>query len=628
MSPGPPDPHGDQAEALREWLQGNHPAYSARPVRSGDWLSELAWAIEAARKLPPVELPHPGPWELWPRQGTFEIRPILYQPTLAAVAFYPRPESTVGIRQLWRWHRARVREAWFLESHGWKECDVLALLMQRVLNKSARFLLPGPLKRQIKPETRTRILLRLMRLFGRYGPLVIHHDDLATPPREVWPRWLAADNHQPAPVALRPGCYKVVQYVGALHAGGAERQLCNLAAGLHRRGNHVRVLTTNDLIGERGHYAELLKKLGVPFRQARAASLLPRHVEELPWHLLRATPSGLREALISLAAELAADPPDVLHCWLDQPNVIGAIAGLLAGIRCVVLSTRNSNPTNFPRLNLPFLLPWYRLVAQSRRVHFIANSRSGGASYAAWIGIPLARFHIVFNGIDLDHFPQPSPEARRAARKAHGIRETDRVVSGVFRLAEEKQPDVFLDVIQRVHAQVPALRVLLAGAGDLEDHVARRVRTEGMADYVQLLGRRSDVAAILLASDATLLTSKLEGTPNIALEAQYLGTPLVATAGGGTVDAVAHGATGFLANVGDVEALTEYLTRVLTDEALRQRLAAAGPGFIKERFSLEGMIERTLAVYEQSLGSAQSVAANGDNAPEPGNNNVGLRKAV
>jgi glycosyltransferase involved in cell wall biosynthesis len=589
----------DQADALREWVQGNYPAYCARPVRTGDWLSRLAAEVAAARDLPPVELPHPGPWELWPRRGTYEIRPILYQPSLAAVVFYPRPEAEVGIRQLWRWQRTGAHEAWFLESDGWKECDVFGLLAYRIMRKAAKLVRLG--RRWLdRPETQTRVIMRAMRAVGRYGPPSIHYARLATPNVEIWPEWLAHDNTRPT---TRPGTeplLRVVQYTGGLYPGGAERQLCNLAGGLRRRGLEVRVLTAFDMSGERGHYGELVRRLGVSCRQACASALTRRAADELPWHLLRSTPPALRHLLVSLISELAADPPDVLHCWLDQPNVMGTIAGLLADVPCIVLSTRNSNPTNFPRLNAPFLLPWYRIAAGSRRVHFIANSRSGAASYAEWIGIPVERFNIVFNGIDLDQFPKPSAQARSQARAAFGLKETDRLVSGVFRLAEEKQPDVFLDVVRRVRERVPSLRVVLAGAGDLDEHVARRVRSEGMADYVQLLGRRSDVATVLLASDANLLTSKLEGTPNIALETQYLGTPIVATAGGGTVDAVSHGVTGFLTGVRDVEALVDGLTRMLTDEILRRQMAAAGPEFIMNRFGLDAMVDRTMAVYEQA----------------------------
>jgi GDPmannose 4,6-dehydratase len=591
----------DQTEALAEWMQGNHAAYCARPVRTGDWLSKLATAVAAARELPPMELPHPGPWELWPRGESFEIRPILYQPTLAAVVLYPRPEDSVGIRQLWRWQRTGAREAWFLENDGWRECDIFGLLAYRLLRKCTQIVRLGKnLLNQL--ETKTSVMMQAMRLARRHGPPTIHYTHLQTPNADLWPKWVAVDNARPRDVTATDRQLRVVHYTGGLYPGGAERQLCNLAGGLNRRGMDVRVLTELDLSGERGHYGDLMRRLGLPCRQASASALTHRATVDLPWHLLRATPPALRHLLVSLTAELAADPPDVLHCWLDQPNVMGTIAGLMAGIPCIILSTRNSNPTNFQRLNVPYLLPWYRIAAQSGRVHFIANSHSGAASYAEWIGIPTDHFHVVFNGIDLSQFPMPSPEAKRQARAALGVAATDRLVSGVFRLAEEKQPDVFLDVVRHVRERVPNLRVLLAGAGDLDEHVARRVRAEGMSEYVQLLGRRSDVATIVLASEANLLTSKLEGTPNIALEAQYLGTPIVATAGGGTVDAVSHGVTGFLTAVGDVPALADHLTCVLTDDALRCQLAKAGPSFVREKFGLETMIERTIGVYELALG--------------------------
>jgi glycosyltransferase involved in cell wall biosynthesis len=242
-------------------------------------------------------------------------------------------------------------------------------------------------------------------------------------------------------------------------------------------------------------------------------------------------------------------------------------------------------------------------------VHFIANSHVGAASYSEWIGLPVERFHVILNGIELGHFPTPTAQARREARARLGLSEADRVVSGVFRLAEEKQPDLFLEVIRQANTRVPRLRVLLVGEGDLEDRVVQAIQTTGMKDYVRLLGRCSDVASILVASDANLLTSKVEGCPNIALESQQLGVPIVATAGGGTVDAVEHGTTGFLAGINDAASLADHLTCVLTDESLQKRLAAAGPAFVAARFGLETMVERTLAVYRQGLDKTSSTQA-------------------
>jgi hypothetical protein len=291
----------DQTDALAEWLQGNYAAYCARPVRTGDWLSRLASEVAAARELPPVELPHPGPWELWPRHDVFEIRPVLYKPSIAAVVFFPRPEHSVGVRQLWRWQRTGAREAWFLENNGWKECDILGLLAHRLLRKSAQVFGLG--RRLDRPETRTRVMMRAMRVAGRYGPPTIHYARLDAPLTDIWPQWIAGDNAKTFAQAVTDRPLPVVQYTGGLYPGGAERQLCNLAAGLRRREVDVRVLTALDLSGERGHYSDLARRLGVACRQASPAVLTPNAADALPWHLLLATPPALRQLLVNLVAE-------------------------------------------------------------------------------------------------------------------------------------------------------------------------------------------------------------------------------------------------------------------------------------------------------------------------------------
>src|SRR5262249_43504166 len=222
--------------------------------------------------------------------------------------------------------------------------------------------------------------------------------------------------------------------------------------------------------------------------------------------------------------------------------------------------------------------------------------------YAEWIGIPPDRVAVISNGLDSDAFPPRTAEARQQARAALGLSAHDRVVCGILRLSEEKQPDLFLDVVRRVRAAVPSLRVLLAGGGPLETRVAEIVRTQGMAEYVQLLGRRADVASILLASDVALLTSRLEGCPNVALEAQHLGVPMIATAVGGTPETILHGETGFLAQANDEEGLARHVAQVLTDNALHARLSAAGPSFVATRFGIKRMIDETLALYAHVLG--------------------------
>jgi glycosyltransferase involved in cell wall biosynthesis len=91
--------------------------------------------------------------------------------------------------------------------------------------------------------------------------------------------------------------------------------------------------------------------------------------------------------------------------------------------------------------------------------------------------------------------------------------------------------------------------------------------------------------------------SRKEGTPNALLEAQALGCPVVATRGGGTVDAVEHGGSGFLCDVGDTDALSRHVLEVLGDDALRARLSTRARAFVTERFGLQRMVDDSLAVY-------------------------------
>jgi len=596
----------ERDQLLREWLQGDSPLYYCCCLQPsewpGEWLRELAVLIEQAARRRPFEAPHPGPWELWMRQGRFSVRAVASRPDWASAVILAKPESYVGVRLLWQWLRMGAREVWFREPRGWKQCHLPSLWCFRLAQKTARLALPGASTwlGLDTPSARTRLMLKVRNLQGHRGPPEIRYSDLTTPVDGLWRDWVdAADERAIEPF---PDCrpLKIVEYIATLNSGGAERQLCNVALGLARRGIDVRVRTSERIIGANGHYVDLLRSGRVPVGQAGAQPLSPTAAMEIPWHLVRAVPAHLRDHVFALAAELATAKPDVLHGWLDQTSIVAGVAGLLTGVRSIVLGLRSLNPSHVAHLDAPFLRPWYGILARSSRISFVANSRAAAASYADWIGISRERVAVIPNGLNFSHFPQPSPAAREHARRELDLHAADRVVSGILRFSEEKQPELFLEVVRRARAGVSNLRVLLVGTGPLKERVDHVVRSEGMSDYVRLLGRRSDIGTILLASDANLLSSRLEGCPNVTLEAQHLGVPVVATAVGGTPEAVVHGQTGLLAAVNDADGLARHLIEILTNDALRARLGSAGPGHVAARFGLERMVDETIALYRQA----------------------------
>jgi len=131
----------------------------------------------------------------------------------------------------------------------------------------------------------------------------------------------------------------------------------------------------------------------------------------------------------------------------------------------------------------------------------------------------------------------------------------------------------------------PAAGVALFGEGTLRADLERRVAKLGLSDRVVLPGFRSDLDQLIGAADIVVLPSYTEGLPNVALEASAAGVPVVATAVGGTPEAVADGVNGFLVPPGDAAAIANKVGELLRNPALGQRFGAAGRELMREQFT-------------------------------------------
>ncbi len=402
---------------------------------------------------------------------------------------------------------------------------------------------------------------------------------------------------------------RVVLSIGSLSAGGAERQLAAFAASSGTRAAvEPIVLLVHAPEGQYGHYAPMVREAGVRIVAAGATpevAVLDRlRRDKVLRERLLSLPGYLRPYVNEMAGEFLSLRPDCVHAWLDHQNIWSGVAALAVGVPRIVLSTRNVNPSHFPYLDQPWFREWYRLLASSPRVTLLNNSRQGAEDYAEWMGIPASRFRVVLNGIDPAWIRRPdAAETARLRAELLGDATSNRptrtqLVGGVFRLSEEKQPLLWLETVRRLSRERPHVAFFHAGEGLLASEFASAAKDLVAAGTLRILGRRSDIPALLSASDLMLHAALHEGTPNVLLEAAHLGCPTVATTAGGSPDAVSEGVTGFLVDPSDGDGLFMNAARVLDDAALRARLSADGPAFIAERFSLERMVAETLACYE------------------------------
>jgi glycosyltransferase involved in cell wall biosynthesis len=317
-------------------------------------------------------------------------------------------------------------------------------------------------------------------------------------------------------------------------------------------------------------------------------------LHDFPWHRL---PANLRQMVLDLTGELLLRPVDVLHCWIDEANIVGWLAARLAGIRCTVMTVLGVSPAHWPLGDRPWLRALARQAVRAAGTRLVAISEAGRSDYAQWLDEEPSRIEVIRIGFSLPSAPTPDHIA--AFRAAHKLSPETPVVIGVFRLDPEKRPLTFLEVVARVRRTVPEVRVFLAGHGILADQVRQQILRLELHQTVTLLGQAEDVLTPIAAADVFLMCSQVEGTPNVSLEAQALGCVPVLTDVGGCRETLLPGKTGEVVDRDDLDGLAAAVVRLLQAPARRRAMAAAGREFVARTFSPEQLARRFEELYSR-----------------------------
>jgi glycosyltransferase involved in cell wall biosynthesis len=136
--------------------------------------------------------------------------------------------------------------------------------------------------------------------------------------------------------------------------------------------------------------------------------------------------------------------------------------------------------------------------------------------------------------------------------------------------------------------------MLIVGEGPLRLELQELAESLGISDRTVFCGAKSPVEPWIAAMDTMLLSSDVEGLPNVLIEAQALGVPVVTTDAGGAREAVEDGVTGSVVTDTSTEALVEACASYLTSPERRARAEREGPGFVASRFGVERMVRETL----------------------------------
>ena len=243
--------------------------------------------------------------------------------------------------------------------------------------------------------------------------------------------------------------------------------------------------------------------------------------------------------------------------------------------------------------------------AIGRTVNAVVAGSSDEESDLTRLGVPRRSIKVIPCGVDTDEFTPEGPVANRTTGP--------RLVT-VADLNEHEA----LGTLLRALAKVPGAELIVAGGpprAELRGDLAYR-RLASLAGSLDVSGRvlfagqltRRALPPLLRSADLMVNVSAYDPSGMVSVEAMACGTPVIATAVGGQVDAVVDGTTGILVPPGRPALLAHRIRQLLSHPMLLEAFSVAAADRARSRYSWDRIAHETLAVYDSALDAAAMVA--------------------
>ena len=252
------------------------------------------------------------------------------------------------------------------------------------------------------------------------------------------------------------------------------------------------------------------------------------------------------------------EKPDLVLSFMVMICFTVTVSLLFSGIRQVVAER------NDPRF---FKKKWLRRIINlsylSSDVKGILMQTESNKKYFKNSTL-YAKTSVIYNPLNI--------EARNVGAALNASK--DDLVVSVGRLTIQKQQGVLLDAFARFHQSHPAYKLIIYGDGEMRESLLEQAERLGVKDFFKLPGRSKQVLRDILPAKIFVMTSLFEGMSNALAEAMCVGLPCISTKVSGATDLIQDGKNGLLAEVGDVDGISEKMNAIANNQELASQIAS------------------------------------------------------
>jgi len=360
--------------------------------------------------------------------------------------------------------------------------------------------------------------------------------------------------------------------------GGAQRYVFDLAVASKKAGHEVLVVSGNE-----GPLTEQLKQANV---ETRTIAAMKRDISIL---------DEFRsfKSLLKIVEEFR---PDTIHGNSSKAGGLATLAGRLKGIR-TILFTAHGWAFNEGRplwQKSIIALFHYAMVLFAHKTICVSGAIRHDAAWMPFVG---KRFFVIHNGVSpTTLLSKEEARMRIAPELARGFPNAFWIGS-IAELHPTKGLDTLVEAFAAIAHDLPSTVLVIMGDGSEWAKLQKLVQIYDLPDRVVLAGFVKDASKHLPALDIFVLPSRSEALGYALLEAGLASLPSIGTRVGGIPEIIEDGKTGLLVPPGKSIALSQALTELLNNEALRNRLGTALHEKVGSDFSTKEMVEKTLELY-------------------------------
>ncbi|NWK98780.1 hypothetical protein DM806_24580 [Sphingobium lactosutens] len=196
--------------------------------------------------------------------------------------------------------------------------------------------------------------------------------------------------------------------------------------------------------------------------------------------------------------------------------------------------------------------------------------------------------------------------ARSTAEASLGIAPDTAVISFLGHFSTRKRPLIFVETIAAMRRARPDRPIVGLMFGEeheagIEARIRQHIQELGVADCVRMMGFLQPVEPWLAASDVLLVPAVEEPFGRTVIEAMLVGTPVVAAASGGNIEAIRNRGTGLLAHPDDPDDLADHVLGVIDDPRMAMTIAHRARQEALQKFSVEAHVNKIARIYREAL---------------------------